>query len=195
MQDALLQSPVDFWSPDQRRYTVFFDPGRVKTDLVPNLELGRALVEGRRYTIAIDRGWKDVAGREIATEFRKTILVGPPVDRPLDVKDWKVASPRAGTRDPLVVIVPWPLDHALFARTVGVSAGGEAVEGIAEVQPGDTEWRFVPAAAWQAAPHEIVVLSVLEDPSGNGIDRAFEVDSQAPDQPRPERYSVGFVPR
>jgi hypothetical protein len=196
VKDALLESPVDFWSPDQQRFTVFFDPGRVKVDLVPNQRLGRALRVGERYTIAIDQAWKDVHGRMLAAPFRKQIRVVAPVDQPLRLDDWRISAPRVGTRDPLVITVPWPLDHALFERTVGVAAGGEPIEGLATVQPGEREWRFAPATHWSAGPHEIVVLSVLEDVSGNLIDQAFEVDPKAAsNQPPPERYTVPFTVR
>ena len=49
--DALLELDVDFWNDDHTRYTVFFDPGRVKRGVRPNVELGRALRAGRRYAI------------------------------------------------------------------------------------------------------------------------------------------------
>lgn len=196
VKDAMLQSAVDFWSPDQRRYTVFFDPGRVKRDLIPNKALGRPLESGRRYAIAIDSAWRDATGRPLARGFRKAFVAGPPVEREIRLRDWVVTSPRAGSRDPLVVRVAWPLDHALFTRALGVSSGGEAVDGRVEVKAGDMEWQFVPAADWHAAPHELVVMSVLEDPSGNMIDQAFEVDDTTPPPPpRPERYTIPFVPR
>jgi hypothetical protein len=194
--DALLQSPVDFWSPDQRRYTVFFDPGRVKRGLVPHQTLGRALQSGRRYTLVIDRAWKDVFGRPLASEFRKSFLVGPPVERPLRLQDWTVATPRTGTREPLRVTVPWPLDRALFERSLGVVSHGEGIEGASSVHAGETEWRFTPAGEWQRVPYEVVVLGILEDVSGNMIDQAFEVEpEQASGAVRPERYAIPFTPR
>jgi hypothetical protein len=47
--------------------------------------------------------------------------------------------------------------------------------GVQEVDGHETRWRFVPAAPWQAGRYRIVVLGILEDPSGNRIGRAFEV--------------------
>ena len=37
---------TEFWDPDHLRYTVFFDPGRVKQGLELNERLGRPLQEG-----------------------------------------------------------------------------------------------------------------------------------------------------
>ena len=149
---------------------------------------------GEQYTIAIDQAWKDAHGRPLAAPYRKSIRVVAAVDKPLRLADWRIEAPRAGTREPLAISVPWPLDHALFERAVGVAAGGEPIEGQATVQAGAREWRFVPSAAWSAGAYEVVVLSVLEDVSGNLVDQAFEVDPKmASNQPRPERYAIPFV--
>jgi hypothetical protein len=197
VRDALLESPVDFWSPDQRRYTVFFDPGRVKSDLVPNRQLGRALLKGRRYTIEVGVGWKDAAGRPLREAYRRTFLAGPAVDRALDLGDWQLSLPAAGTRDALVVTVPWSLDRALLERTVGVARGDVALDGRVHVVANETQWRFEPAEVWSADAYDLLVLSVLEDPQGNLIGQPFEVDphTAAGAPPRPERYAIPFTPR
>lgn len=190
--DALLPASVDFWSPDQTRYTVFFDPGRVKRGIRPNLELGRALVAGRSYTIQIDQAWRDADGRPLVAPFRKSFRAGPAREKALTLSEWRIGSPRAGSRDPLTVTVPYPLDRALFQRTLGVAASGTLLDGSVEVVPGETEWRFVPAVPWTARPHELVVLSTLEDPSGNRINQAFEVAPSDParDAAQPERFTL-----
>jgi hypothetical protein len=36
----------------------------------------------------------------------------------------------------------------------------------------------VPAAPWKVGRYRIVVLGILEDPSGNRIGRAFEIGTQ-----------------
>jgi hypothetical protein len=45
---------------------------------------------------------------------------------------------------------------------------------------------------WTARPHELVVLSTLEDPSGNRINQAFEVAPSDParDAAQPERFTL-----
>ena len=68
--DAFLALDVDFWSPDGRRYTVFFDPGRVKRGILPNDLFGRALVPGHRFTIAVDPRWRDANGQPLASPFQ-----------------------------------------------------------------------------------------------------------------------------
>lgn len=195
--DALLPSPLDFWSPDQTRYTVLFEPGRVKRGIQPNVDMGRALVEGRKYTIQIDAAWRDAAGRPLVAPFRQTFRAGPPRELALSLHDWRLTSPAVGSRAPLVVTVPLPLDQALFARAVGVMVGGEPLDGVIALTDQETQWRFTPAGPWRRATHELVVLSALEDPSGNRIGRAFEVlptDPAAHAEP-PERFTIPITLR
>jgi len=63
------------------------------------------------------------------------------------------------------------------------------------IAPGETEWRFTPTRAWQAGLHNLLVLSILEDPAGNRLGQAFEVDKAIGDEepPPPEQLTVPFV--
>ncbi len=55
--DPFLPLGNAFWAQDGRRYTVFFDPGRVKTGILPNEQMGRPLREGRRYSLVVSEKW------------------------------------------------------------------------------------------------------------------------------------------
>jgi hypothetical protein len=195
--DALLPSTIDFWSPDQRRYTVFFEPGRLKRGIGPNLEMGRALLANRTFTVVVDTGWRDTKGRKLSQEYQRKIRVGPAREAALSLRDWRVTTPAAGSTDALVVVFPAPLDHALLLRAIGVARAGVPLDGAVTVASGETEWRFVPTEPWMRAPHELVVLSSLEDPSGNRIGRAFEVlpTDPAATAEVPERFTLPIVIR
>ena len=193
--DPFLPVEGEFWDGAHQRYTLFFDPGRVKTGILPNERMGRPLRRGHRYTLVVTRDWKDSAGRPLAEEFRQPFRVGPAIARPIVTADWTIAAPRAGSRDPLVVTFPWPLDHALLQRALGVEHNGRVVDGTAETPDGDRSWRFTPAAAWPAAPHQLVALSILEDPSGNRIGRAFEVEGATRGPSGPDRILIPWSPR
>ena len=194
--DALLELDVDFWNPEHTRYTVFFDPGRVKRGLRPNLELGRALRAGRRYAIEVQPGWRDAQGQPLASTFRHEFLAGPPVEQALAPRDWRIQPPGAGTRDPLTVAFPWMLDHGLLLRALGVARpGGTPVAGEIRVEPGEARWAFIPSQPWQSGAHDLVVLTLLEDPSGNKVGHAFEeVPMFVPPRqdPVPERLTRPF---
>ena len=192
--EALLEVDVDLWNDDRTRHTVFFDPGRVKRGVRPNVELGRALRAGRRYAIVIDAAWRDASGQPLASPFRHEFVAGPAVEAALDLASWQIAAPAANTRDPLVVRFPWPLDGGLLQRTMGVARAGSApLDGAIHVEAAETSWRFVPAVPWRSGPHELIVLTLLEDPSGNKVGQPFEIEMfERPAQALPDQQALPF---
>jgi hypothetical protein len=194
--DPFLPLDVDFWNQDYTRYTFFFDPGRVKRDILPNREMGRALVEGRRYTIEIAAEWRDAGGLPLAAGFRHAFLVGPADESPVDPARWTIEAPAAGTRNAVVVRFREPLDHGLLSRAVGLTeAGGSMVDGEVTIGVAERSWQLTPRNPWRAGTYELVVLSILEDLAGNRVGRPFEVDDfrRIDDTPAPARTTRTFV--
>ena len=194
IEGAFLPLDYEFWSPDHRRFTVFFDPGRVKDGILPNREMGRALHPGRTVTLVISPEWRDEHGQPLKEGFRRVFRVGPPDTQPLDPSSWRIQPPIAGTRGGVVVTFPEPLDHGLLMRALGIRRGGTAVEGEIVVEPGETRWTFVPANPWPAGDHELLALEILEDLAGNEIGRAFEVDNfdTVDKTPNPQTITLPF---
>jgi hypothetical protein len=178
VEDPFLPIDVHLWNEDRSRYTLLFDPGRVKRGILPNMEKGRALVPGRTYTLVVDREWHDAEGRPLVETFRRDFRVVPAVVDPIVPDRWRIASPRAGTREPLTVTFPRPLDHALAHRMLFVTtAQGSRVEGVVAVDAAVTGWAFTPNQPWTAGDYRLRALSELEDAAGNRIGRAFDYDA------------------
>ncbi len=193
IDDVFLPLDANLWNDDRTRYTLLLDPGRVKTGIAPNDAMGRALVAGKRYTLVVDASWRDAAGRPLAGSFRHQFIAGPAIEEALDPARWRLATPRAGTREVLEVTAPHLLDEALAARAIGVVVSGAApVSGESSVDDSGTRWRFAPDRPWTSGAHAIVVLGILEDPAGNRIGRPFEL--AASDTSREvERLSLPFI--
>jgi hypothetical protein len=192
--DPFLPLGNAFWGRDHRRYTVFFDPGRVKRGILPNEEMGRPILEGHRYVLVVDPTWRDAEGLPLAEPFRKEFIAGPPDETPIDPKMWTLTTPRAETREPLTVDFPEPLDRAVLARTLAV----ENVTGEIEISRDETRWSLIPEKPWQAGTYHLVALTILEDLAGNQIGKPFEVDVfervDSPDDVA-ETHRVPFVVR
>ena len=176
---AVLPLDYEFWSPDHKRFTVFFDPGRVKKGILPNRQMGRPLETGRSVTFVVSREWRDEHGLPLKQDFTRTFRVGPPAETPIDPASWRIQPPAAGTRDGVVVTFARPLDHGLLMRALGVTLDGQAVAGDIVVEPGETRWTFAPTNPWRAGTYGLLALDILEDPAGNEIGRAFEVTNAA----------------
>ena len=191
---AFLPLDVDLWNHDHTRYTVFFDPGRVKRGIRPNVELGRALDAGRSYAIVIDRAWRDGAGQPLGATYRYEFRAGPSEERALDVEDWRVTPPPANGRGTLQVAFPWPLDHGLLQRAIGVrSSAGAPVAGDVTLGHAERAWNFTPRDPWRAGQYQLVVLTILEDPAGNRIGQPFEMEMLSKPRPESDSVTVPFV--
>jgi hypothetical protein len=178
-----LEIDEELWDPQGLRFTLLFDPGRIKRGLKPREEVGPALVEGKDYTLLIDHGWTDAQGTPLKESYRKRFHVEPPEDRPIDPATWKVQAPTAGTAEHLTVSFPRPLDHALLHRLLWVTGtGGVKVKGTVAVTNEETRWQFTPERPWQAGAYHLVGDTMLEDLAGNRIGQPFEVDVFRPIQ-------------
>lgn len=189
-----LATEAVFWNPDHTRYTLFFDPGRVKEDIRPNRELGRPLRAGGKYVLEISTDWRDAQGQPLKAAYRREFRVGPADKSPILMSSWRIAAPGAGTRDPLVVTFPKPLDHGLLARALGVETRDKRmVDGTITLEAADTRWLFTPAGPWRAGEFDLVALEVLEDPVGNRIMHPFEVAAEANKDQPPDEFRRGFA--
>lgn len=176
--DALLPLDTDLWNGERTRFTILFDPGRVKRGILPNRTMGRPLRPGATFSILVARDWPDAHGQPLADGFTKTYRVVPAREAGLSTRTWRISAPAGNTRDPLRVTFPFALDRGLLQRALTVvhadAKADRPIAGEVTVAPGETEWRFVPADAWRAGEYALSVLPALEDPSGNRIGQAFE---------------------
>ena len=175
--DPFLPLDAEFWNADRTRYTLFFDPGRQKRGILPNREMGPSLIAGHTYTLVIAREWIDGNGNALGRTFTRKFRVGPPDLRPIAYTKWRVTPPVQGTRGPVSVEFPEPLDHGLLLRAIGVRRDGQPVPGDVRVEANETRWTMTPREAWTPGRYELIALSILEDLAGNRIGRAFEVDT------------------
>ncbi len=175
--DAILEVLEELWDPERRRLTLLFDPGRIKRDLEPNLTLGLPLRDGESYVLEIDEGWRDGSGRPLAEGFSKAFSVGAADRASPDTDTWTVGAPAAGSRDPLEIVFPEPMDRALLDRLITVLTDrGERVEGRIEVTDHETVWRLTLDRPWDAGSYVIDVHADLEDLAGNNLAHLFDVD-------------------
>jgi hypothetical protein len=166
----------ELWDPGNRRLTMTFDPGRIKRDLTSNKAMGPPIAAGRRYTLAIDRDWRDARGVPMVEPFRKPFRGGSPVRQPPDPKAWTLVAPAAGSRDPLVVDFGRSMNYTLLRRMLKVAGSHGDVMGTIDVSRNESEWRLRPTTPWQAGTYQLIVDTSLEDLAGNKIGQPFDID-------------------
>jgi hypothetical protein len=175
----------ELWDATRQRFTLLFDPGRIKRDLRPHLEAGLPLQEGNRYRLVVEAGWPDAAGNPLAQPFEKAFAVTAPDRTSPDYASWVLTPPTAGSTAPVTLAFGEPLDHALLQRLLVVrTASGEEFDGRVAVEQAETLWTFTPSEAWTAGAYVIEVEAILEDLAGNNLRHVFDVDlnEQTPDR-------------
>ena len=152
--DALLELDVDLWNDDHTRYTVFFDPGRVKRGVRPNVELGRALRAGPPLR---HRGRRGVARRE-----RPAAEVAVPARVPRRAsrsrrrstpRDWRIEPPgrrhtRSAGGDVPLAAGPRPASARRRRRAARRRGRSRA---RSRSMPARRRWSFVPRRRGNAA--------------------------------------------
>jgi hypothetical protein len=180
--DPFLELDEELWSPDGKRFTLLFDPGRIKRGLKPREEVGPILEQGKSYTLVVDRQWPDAVGNLLIRDFRRSFRVGPPDMAPPDPKTWTITAPEGASLAPLKVRFPEPLDWALAQRLITVQdCDGHHVPGRVDIDQQEIRWRMTPESSWKSeAEYKLVIGTELEDLAGNSIGRPFEVDMAGP---------------
>jgi len=166
----------ELWDPGFRRLTMTFDPGRIKRGLTSNEAMGPPIVEGKHYTLVIDRDWTDARGVRMVEGFRKSFRGGPANRKPPDPAQWRVTFPRVGTSEALAVNFPTPMNYPLLERMLQVSGAHGSIAGTVSVDKEETEWRLTPREPWKAGDYKLAVDTGLEDLAGNHIGQAFDID-------------------
>jgi hypothetical protein len=190
LNGAILPLDTELWNADRTRFTVIFDPGRVKREILPNRRMGRPLRAGESITLIVKRDWLDAHAVPLKAEFRRAYRVGPADERPLDTAAWRITPPPVGTREPLAVTFPEPLDHALLERALAIEHAGAPVPGDVRIPGGEMRWMFTPRDPWPPGASTLVVLPILEDLAGNRIGRAFETLSGGDALPEHESQPI-----
>lgn len=176
IHDAFLVLREELWSPDHRRLTLLFDPGRLKRGIRANVEMGPPLVAGRRYRLVIDSLWRDARNLPLRGAFRQELRVAGFDSVSPDPARWSISAPRRNTRDALRIEFDEALDHALAMRMIAVvDSRGSRLPGLVTLSESDRVWTFVPATPWRD-DMRLRIDPALEDLAGNNLVRLFDSD-------------------
>lgn len=166
----------ELWDPSFRRLTMTLDPGRIKRGLTSNEAMGPPIVEGKRYSLMIDRDWPDARGVAMVEGFRKTFRGGAAERNPPNPRQWRVTAPQAGSSQPLILDFPVSMNYPLLQRMLHVSGAQGNVAGTVDISKHETEWRYTPQEPWKPGGYQLIVDTALEDLAGNHLGQAFDID-------------------
>jgi hypothetical protein len=161
VENAFMDFGQELWSPDGKRLTVFFDPGKIKRGVeAPRSELS-PLKEGESYRIAFGN---------VQHAFR----VGPAIRKKIDPSSWAIAEVRAPART-VDITFDRVMDAALLMDQLQVEdEEGRSLMGTVRVIGGGRGVRLKPSRLLRRGKYRIRVGPLLEDVAGNRIDEALD---------------------
>lgn len=167
---AFMEFKYELWSPDGKRLTILFDPGRIKRGVSTNLELGPALLEGMRYELTISGSWQDVYGNELNQDFTKRFTAVKAYRQHIEIRDWKIQVPSLNSHDTLRVNCDRLMDHALAQSMIQIQDEQNGlISGHWQISEHEQTLYFVPENEWAPGKYGIVFRNELEDVAGNNL--------------------------
>lgn len=175
--NPFLDMTNELWNADATVLTLWFDPGRVKRELQPNLLLGAPLEKRNVYQLFIDDQWRDARGSPLASVYSKHFLVGDRDSIMPDLGTWVITSPPTNSLNPLHIRMHEPLDYLLLQSSILLlDESGMEVRGKIELRDEEREIYFIPDVKWKKGSYTLQVESRLEDLAGNNLERPFDRD-------------------
>jgi hypothetical protein len=185
----------EIWDEENNCLILYIHPGRIKWGVELRELMGPVLYEKRSYALVVRGEWTDLEGNKIGKDTIKKFRTTPEDRVRIELCDWKLTAPTAGTRDAVVLTLPKSIDYrSLLTGLTVVNAKGQVITGAIAVGPGEKNWRFTPSQPWQAGPHRVRVSPDLEDVAGNTPSRPFDLDLLTPRRPA-QKLHFEFEPR
>jgi hypothetical protein len=181
LTDVFLDLQPELWNHDRNMLTLWLNPGRIKRDLIPNREEGPPLVAGSRYQVYIKPGWRDAFGDSLGSAYQKNFVTTIRDTLSPGIDNWSITTPRAGTRDPLIVHFKEPLAYLVAKNAIYITDDVPLEQqGAIELADDEKSWRFTPAMKWRKDKYQLKIESRVEDLAGNNLERLFDVDLAKP---------------
>jgi hypothetical protein len=185
----------EIWDEENNCLILYIHPGRIKRGVELRELMGPVLYEKRSYALVVRGDWTDLEGNKIGKDTIKKFRTTAEDRVRIELKDWKLTAPAAGTREALALTLSKSIDYRSLQTGLTVhSAKGETIDGTITIGKGEKSWHFTPTEPWQAGPHHVNVSPELEDVAGNTPSRPFDLDLLTP-MWRAQKMQLEFEPR
>ena len=118
--DIFLELENELWNKEHTTLTLWLDPGRIKTDLIPNKEKGLPIVNGMDYTINFSKKWKDAEGLHLEQDIVKKLVVSERNSAMPNPSEWKLELPISEFKSPLKVYFKEYMDAILCTEAIKI---------------------------------------------------------------------------
>ena len=186
---VFLDLPTELWNKDHTQLTLWLDPGRIKTGLIPNKEQGLPLIEGESYEIEVSPDWKSATGVQLKTPLVKKIWVAKGDHTKPILSSWGFGLPTVGTNEPLVIEFKEPMDAGIDQDVLFISkVDGATIDGKYELSKNENLLHFTPTSPWTAGAYSLIATRYLEDLAGNTPVHLFDTELRDSEDMKHEKY-------
>ncbi|MEM9680538.1 MAG: hypothetical protein AAF901_09465, partial [Bacteroidota bacterium] len=176
--DVFLELSTELWNKEHTRLTLWLDPGRIKTDLIPNKKLGLPILNGHSYRLTISPEWKDHEGNPLVTSYEKQFSVTDRDSKQPEVNTWTIEA----TPDQLKIHFHESMDAILAKETFSIHRrNGKTISGEFKLTQNEQGLHFYPEQPFLPGEYRFKVASKLEDLAGNNLNHLFDQDLKKED--------------
>lgn len=170
-----LENPL--WNKNHTLLTLWLEPGRIKSDLVPNKESGMPLSLGNSYSIEISKNWASSLGSVLDKNYSRNFYITSKDTLKPSISDLKITEPKANSLESLIVNYTDDWDLIVLIDIIALNdANGTAIEGEWEISGGNNKMEFQPSVEWTPGKYTLTIESKAEDLAGNNLLRLFDQD-------------------
>ena len=181
-ESIFLKLENELWNKEHTMVTLWLDPGRIKTDLIPNKTLGLPIKYGNSYELVISDALRDADGNRLKNSVKKRFYVSKRDNNKPLVENWELVQiPKSDTSDALVIDFNESLDAILAKETVQIKYNDVIVEGDYMLEQNERILKFTPKNLWGSGSYKILVDTKLEDLAGNNLTKLFDTDVKSDD--------------
>lgn len=185
----------EIWDESGQVLIIYIHPGRIKWGLVLREVLGPVLYPDRDYTFVIRGSMVDSNGQTLGKDTSKKFRTTAEDRVRIELSDWKIQAPQAGTAGAVTVQFPKSVDHRSLENGLSIiDDKGNPVAGAAQIGKAEKSWTFMPTRPLSDRPYRLKVDGQLEDVAGNSPLRPFDLDLTAKAPPN-QRLEIPFRPR
>lgn len=174
-----LQNPL--WNHDFTILTLWLDPGRIKTGLIPNEELGNPLVGRHNYDLIINGNWRSAQNVGLLKPYRKSFFVIESDKQYPQLSKWNFSIPEYNSKEALIIDFKESLDAILVRETVQLLLNDTFINCEINTILNESGIQLIPEAPWEKGVYTLRVYSILEDVAGNNLNRLFDRDLLNPE--------------
>ncbi len=172
---TFLDLQPELWNADNTLLTLWFDPGRIKRGLIPNLLMGAPLNKGAHYEIIIKSDWRGANRLPLSKSYSKEFYTVVRDNFSPDPGNWKMLIPTANSNESFRIEFGESMDAVLAIEAIQIlDPDRNVIPGREYLLKEETLYEFSPDQAWHTGGYIIQIETRLEDLAGNNINRLFD---------------------